>query len=84
MSTADQAEVKRLMDEINAAITDRRWDKVVGTCNSLSDVLFYRKKCKMTSPQARMRGTPSMRGYDAACSDTSHAGLRHTGFGARR
>ena len=41
MSTADQAEVKRLMGDIHTAMTDRRWDKVVASCNSLSDVLFY-------------------------------------------
>ena len=41
MSPADQTEVKRLMGEVHTALTDRRWDKVVSSCNGLSDVLFY-------------------------------------------
>ena len=29
------------MGDIHTALTDRHWDKVTATCNSLSDVLFY-------------------------------------------
>jgi molecular chaperone DnaK len=40
-SPEDQEEVKRLMDRVRNAITDRQWDKVTAATNELADVLFY-------------------------------------------
>jgi molecular chaperone DnaK len=37
----DQEELKRLMDRVRNAVTDRQWDKVTTATNELADVLFY-------------------------------------------
>ena len=40
-SPEDQEELKRLMDRVRNAVTDRQWDKVTAASNELADVLFY-------------------------------------------
>ena len=38
---ADQDELRRLTDQVQAALTDRRWGDLTQACDQLSDVLFY-------------------------------------------
>jgi molecular chaperone DnaK len=40
-ASEDQEELKRLMDRVRNAVTDRQWDKVTTASNELADVLFY-------------------------------------------
>jgi molecular chaperone DnaK len=37
----DKAEVERLMQRVQVALTDRQWDRLTAACNELADVLFY-------------------------------------------
>ncbi|QEL19697.1 Hsp70 family protein [Limnoglobus roseus] len=37
----DQEELRRLTDQVQAALTDRRWGDLTQACDQLSDVLFY-------------------------------------------
>jgi molecular chaperone DnaK len=41
MTTEDQADVNKLMQEIRHALVDRNWDTVASGTNQLSDLLFY-------------------------------------------
>jgi molecular chaperone DnaK len=41
MTTEDQADVSKLMQEIRHALVDRNWDTVSAGTNQLSDLLFY-------------------------------------------
>ncbi len=41
MSSEDQADVSKLMQEIRHALVDRNWDTVASGTNQLSDLLFY-------------------------------------------
>lgn len=41
VSEEDKDELKRLMDRVRNAVTDRQWDKVTAATNELADVLFY-------------------------------------------
>jgi molecular chaperone DnaK len=40
-SAEDRAEVERLMERVQTALTDRRWDQVAAASNELADILFY-------------------------------------------
>jgi molecular chaperone DnaK len=40
-TTDDQAELDRLMSDLRAAVTDRRWPEAHAASNQLADVLFY-------------------------------------------
>jgi molecular chaperone DnaK len=37
----DRTEIERLMEQVRAALTDRKWEKVTAACNDLADILFY-------------------------------------------
>jgi molecular chaperone DnaK len=37
----DRSEVERLMQRVQVAVTDRKWDQVTDASNELADVLFY-------------------------------------------
>jgi len=41
IAAEDRAEVEKLMTNVRNAMTDRQWEKVVQSCNELSDILFY-------------------------------------------
>jgi molecular chaperone DnaK len=41
MTSEDQAEVKRILEQIRHAIVDRKWEVVSSGSNQLSDLLFY-------------------------------------------
>jgi molecular chaperone DnaK len=40
-STEDQAEVKRLMEKVQAAMAEQQWERVTASTNELADTLFY-------------------------------------------
>ena len=41
LPSEDRTEVERLMNQVQNALTDRKWDLVHEGCDQLSDVLFY-------------------------------------------